>query len=101
MLRIRFFLSEVDVGFEVTGHRSELFVGGDLLFGALPFAQNSLSGFLVASSLVRSASLADFFIRRAVRIVPALAAEIALSALVIGPLLTAGAARVPRSTMAG
>jgi len=48
----------------------------------------ALSGFLVAGSLARSASLGDFLIRRALRIVPALFAEIMLSALVLGPLLT-------------
>lgn len=48
----------------------------------------ALSGFLVAASLSRSASLADFLIRRAIRIVPALLAEILLSALLLGALLT-------------
>jgi peptidoglycan/LPS O-acetylase OafA/YrhL len=49
----------------------------------------ALSGFLVAGSLVRSAGLIDFLVRRALRIGPALLTEIALSALVLGPLLTA------------
>ena len=48
----------------------------------------ALSGFLVAGSLARSASLGDFLIRRVLRIVPALFAEILLSAVVLGPLLT-------------
>lgn len=48
----------------------------------------ALSGFLVAGSLARSTSLGDFLVRRALRIVPALFAEILLSALVLGPLLT-------------
>jgi peptidoglycan/LPS O-acetylase OafA/YrhL len=48
----------------------------------------ALSGFLVAGSLARSAGLLDFLTRRVLRIVPALFAEILLSALVLGPLLT-------------
>ena len=48
----------------------------------------SLSGFLVAGSLTRSANLKIFFGLRILRIVPALAMEVALSALILGPLLT-------------
>jgi peptidoglycan/LPS O-acetylase OafA/YrhL len=48
----------------------------------------SLSGFLVAASLVRTKSLLMFLTLRGLRIVPALFVEITLSALVLGPLLT-------------
>jgi peptidoglycan/LPS O-acetylase OafA/YrhL len=47
----------------------------------------ALSGFLVAGSAERL-SLPQFLINRLLRIVPALAVEIILSALVLGPLLT-------------
>lgn len=49
----------------------------------------ALSGFLVAASLQRN-TLPTFLGLRVLRIVPALAVEIALSALVLGPLLTSG-----------
>src|SRR5438132_1174235 len=42
-----FFLCEVDVGFKVAAHGGELFVRGNLFFGALALAQYSLSGLLV------------------------------------------------------
>jgi peptidoglycan/LPS O-acetylase OafA/YrhL len=48
----------------------------------------SLSGFLVAGSLERSRTLLTFLGLRVLRIVPALAVEVFLSALVLGPLLT-------------
>jgi peptidoglycan/LPS O-acetylase OafA/YrhL len=48
----------------------------------------ALSGFLVAGSLERCRTLFSFFCLRVLRIVPALAVEIVVSALVIGPLLT-------------
>ena len=48
----------------------------------------SLSGFLVAGSLVRSETLVSFFGLRVLRLLPALAVEIMLSAFVIGPLFT-------------
>jgi len=47
----------------------------------------ALSGFLVAGSLYRN-SIAAFVGLRALRLVPALAVEVLLSALVLGPLLT-------------
>ena len=49
----------------------------------------ALSGFLVAGSLFRCRSLIGFCGLRLLRIVPALAVEVALSALLLGPLLTA------------
>lgn len=48
----------------------------------------ALSGYLVAASLLRSKTLGIFLGLRALRIMPALAVEIALSALILGPLLT-------------
>lgn len=48
----------------------------------------ALSGFLVAGSLERCRSLISFLDLRFIRIVPALAVEVFLSALVLGPLLT-------------
>jgi peptidoglycan/LPS O-acetylase OafA/YrhL len=48
----------------------------------------ALSGFLVAGSLFRSATLAEFAILRLLRIAPALMVEIALSALILGPIVT-------------
>ena len=47
----------------------------------------ALSGFLVAGSLARN-TLPGFLTLRALRIVPALAVEVTLSALMIGPLVT-------------
>jgi peptidoglycan/LPS O-acetylase OafA/YrhL len=49
----------------------------------------ALSGFLVAGSLYPCRSLVSFLGLRVLRIMPALAAEILLSALVLGPLFTA------------
>lgn len=48
----------------------------------------ALSGFLVASSLVRCRTIEGFVTLRALRLLPALAVEVLLAALVIGPLLT-------------
>jgi len=48
----------------------------------------ALSGFLVAGSLERSKTLFMFLGLRVLRIYPALAVEVLLSALILGPLLT-------------
>jgi peptidoglycan/LPS O-acetylase OafA/YrhL len=48
----------------------------------------TLSGFLVAGSLERVKTTSEFLTLRAVRLVPALAVEVFLSALIIGPLVT-------------
>jgi peptidoglycan/LPS O-acetylase OafA/YrhL len=48
----------------------------------------SLSGFLVAGSLERCQTLISFLGLRVLRIVPALAGEVLLSALLLGPILT-------------
>jgi peptidoglycan/LPS O-acetylase OafA/YrhL len=47
----------------------------------------ALSGFLVAGSLERN-NITEFITLRVMRIYPALAVEVAISALIIGPLLT-------------
>ena len=48
----------------------------------------ALSGFLVAGSLERCKSLVSFMGLRGIRLVPALAFETVLAALILGPLLT-------------
>ncbi len=48
----------------------------------------ALSGFLVMGSALRSNSVRVFFANRALRIIPALSVEVALSALIIGPIVT-------------
>jgi peptidoglycan/LPS O-acetylase OafA/YrhL len=48
----------------------------------------ALSGFLVGGSLLRCRSLISFVGLRVLRIVPALSAEVVLSAFIFGPLLT-------------
>ncbi len=48
----------------------------------------TLSGFLVAGSLVRTRTLGMFLGLRALRIFPALAVESLIAALIVGPLLT-------------
>lgn len=48
----------------------------------------SLSGFLVAGSLQRCRTLVTFIGLRVIRILPALAMEVLLSALLLGPLVT-------------
>lgn len=47
-----------------------------------------LSGFLVAGSLIRTPTMRDFLLLRAIRIIPALFVEVILAALILGPLLT-------------
>jgi len=51
LLDVGFFLSEMDVGFDVAGDRRQLFVGGNLFFGALAVAENALRGFLIAPEI--------------------------------------------------
>ncbi len=58
-----------------------------LIAGILP-SFFALSGFLVAGSLERSKTIAGFLYLRVIRIFPALVVEIALSAILLGPLLT-------------
>jgi peptidoglycan/LPS O-acetylase OafA/YrhL len=49
----------------------------------------ALSGFLVAGSMIRNNNIRNFLLFRGLRILPALVAEVTLSALVLGPLVTA------------
>lgn len=49
----------------------------------------ALSGFLVAGSLFRCRSLVSFMSLRIIRLIPALACEVLLSAILIGPLISA------------
>lgn len=60
---------------------------GNVIFLILP-AFFALSGFLVTSSLMRSRTLVEFMGLRLLRLIPALAVEIFLSALLLGPILT-------------
>jgi hypothetical protein len=41
----------MDVGLDIAGDRSEFRVGGNLFFGAFPFAQNALSALLVVPDI--------------------------------------------------
>ena len=47
LFSVGFFLSKMNVRFDITGNRSQFFVGGNLFFGAFALAQNTLRGFLV------------------------------------------------------
>ncbi len=49
----------------------------------------ALSGFLVSTSLFRSKTIFEFVTLRVVRMMPALFGEVLISALLLGPLLTA------------
>ena len=48
----------------------------------------ALSGFLVTGSAIRTKSIRQFFVNRALRILPALSVEITLSAIALGALFT-------------
>jgi len=47
LLDVGLFLREMNVGFDVAGERRELFVRGNLFFGALTLAENALCSFLI------------------------------------------------------
>lgn len=90
----RFFLSicviflhsfHVAYGTSVGGARIAAFDAG---FGAILPIFFGLSGFLVAGSAIRVAKLTTFLGFRALRLMPALAVEVTLSALILGPILT-------------
>jgi hypothetical protein len=51
LLDVGLFLSEMDVGFDVAGDGGELFVGGNLFFGALALTENALRRFLIAPEI--------------------------------------------------
>jgi hypothetical protein len=48
LLSVGFAFSQFDVGFNVAGQRSQLFVGGNLAFYAFAFAKNGLRFFGIA-----------------------------------------------------
>jgi len=51
----------VNVGFNVAGNRSEFLVGGNLFFGALTVAKNTLGSFLIVPEIgVGNASFEGF-----------------------------------------
>jgi len=51
LLRVGFFLGEMDVCFDVAGERSQLVVGANLLLSALPVSQNGLRCILVVPEI--------------------------------------------------
>lgn len=63
-------------------------VFGEFIFPMILGMFFALSGFLVAGSLDRCKTLVSFMGLRAIRIYPALAVEVLLSAFIIGPWLT-------------
>jgi peptidoglycan/LPS O-acetylase OafA/YrhL len=63
-------------------------VFGEFIFPLILGMFFALSGFLVAGSLERCETLVSFLGLRVIRIYPALAMEVLLSALIIGPVLT-------------
>jgi len=48
LLSVGFAFSQLDVGFDVAGQRSQLFVAGNLTFYAFTFAKNGLRFFGIA-----------------------------------------------------
>jgi len=51
LLGVGFFLGQIDVGIEIAGKRGQLFVGGNLIFGALAIAQDGLRRFLIVPEI--------------------------------------------------
>jgi hypothetical protein len=51
LLRVGLFQREIDVRLDIAGNGSELFVGGNLFFGAFAVAQNALRCFLIAPEI--------------------------------------------------
>jgi len=51
LIDVGFLLGEIDVGFDVAGNGREFFVGGNLFFGTLAIAKNTLSRFLIAPEI--------------------------------------------------
>ncbi|TCV68570.1 acyltransferase [Neorhizobium sp. S3-V5DH] len=73
------------------GKAGEVFLFEPPLRGMITFvlpAFFALSGFLVSASLLRTRSLGRFLGLRALRLVPALAVEVTLCALLLGPIFT-------------
>jgi hypothetical protein len=61
----------MDVRLDIAGDAGELLFGGNLLFGALPFTENTLRGFLIVPEIrvgdARFESLQAFAILRRVK----------------------------------
>jgi len=55
---VGFFLSKVDVSFDVTGDGREFFVSGNLVLGALAVTENALGSFLIVPEI--GVGCADF-----------------------------------------
>ena len=82
----------------VLWHTTRICYGDDLFMWQSPAARPfllaivpvffALSGFLVTGSALRTRSVRVFMTFRVLRIVPALATEVVLSALILGPLVT-------------
>jgi hypothetical protein len=51
LLRVGFFLCEMDVRLDIAGERGQLVVGANLFFGAFPVSQNGLRCFLVVPEI--------------------------------------------------
>jgi len=51
LVNVGFLLGEIDVRLDVAGNRRELFVSGNLFFGALAITENTLSRFLIAPEI--------------------------------------------------
>ncbi len=61
LLDVGLFLSEMDIGLDIAGNRRELFVGGNLFFSALAFAEDALRGFLIVPEIgIGNASFESF-----------------------------------------
>lgn len=92
-MRVAFALAVVSLHFVVIDY-GDAFASGFWLTWRRPIAAMvlpmffALSGFLVAGSLFRSKTLIAFLGLRTIRIVPALAVEIVLSAFILGPMFT-------------
>ncbi|QHI96563.1 acyltransferase family protein [Xylophilus rhododendri] len=74
------------------GTQSDSYVWGDwhrIFVAPILLMFFALSGFLVSGSLKKRPTLGSFITLRVLRLVPALAVEVLLSALILGPLLTA------------
>jgi len=54
LLGVGFFRSQADIGLDVSGNGSQLFVRGNLFFGALAVAKNGLRFFLVVPEIGQS-----------------------------------------------
>jgi hypothetical protein len=60
LLGVGFGSGEFDVRFDIAGQRGELAIGGELIFGALAFLQDTLRLFLI----VPEVGVGDFLLER-------------------------------------